>query len=216
MRCLLVVKASLSLFWLLATLGRFRLELCVETSGCSGAVRTHCFTRKTRNTKAELSPSKEDELYSHKGKKAHYFDEKQLVCCQLDAEFTLLLKFAAGSAVFLFSFFFFFFFEWLQKENWLSTDRLPCPHCTKEGNYFGKCLELEKNNMNTGKCLKAGKSTWQMEWKMWDVIALFKGSGLHFIQFFFKSINHESFCCTDGIFIPFKWDHIFQWIHRKV
>ena len=46
-----------------------------------------------------------------KEKKAHYFDEKQLVCCQLDAEFTLLLKFAAGSAVFLFSFFFFFFFE---------------------------------------------------------------------------------------------------------
>lgn len=69
----MVVKASLSLFRLLATLGRFRLELCVETSGCSGAVRTDCFTSKTRNTKAELSTSKEDELYSHKRKKSSLF-----------------------------------------------------------------------------------------------------------------------------------------------
>lgn len=30
----------------------------------------------------------------------HYFDEKQLVCCQLVTEFTLLVRFAAGSDVF--------------------------------------------------------------------------------------------------------------------
>lgn len=46
-----------------------------------------------------------------KEKKAHYFDEKQLVRCQLDAEFTLLLKFAAGSAVFSFFLLLLFFFE---------------------------------------------------------------------------------------------------------
>ena len=183
MRCLLVVKASLSLFRLLATLGRFRLELCVETSGCSGAVRTHCFTRKTRNTKAELSTSKEDELYSHKRKKAHYFDEKQLVRCQLDAEFTLLLKFAAGSAVFLFFFFFFFLNDFRKKIGSRQTGFLVHTVPKKEIT-LANVWNWKNNNMNAGKCLKAGKSTWQMEWKMWDVIALFKGSGLRFIQFF--------------------------------
>lgn len=39
-------------------------------------------------------------------KNTHYFDETQLVCCQLAAEFTLVVKFAAGSNV-LFIYFFF-------------------------------------------------------------------------------------------------------------
>lgn len=30
-------------------------------------------------------------------KQTHYFDEKQLVCCQLGAEFPLVVKLAAGS-----------------------------------------------------------------------------------------------------------------------
>lgn len=110
-----------------------------------------------------------------------------------------------------------FFFEWLQKENWLSTDRLPCPHCTKERNYFGKCLELKKQQHE---CRKVFKS-WQIN--MTDGVknvrcdcALQRLRSAFHPVFFFKSINHESFCCTDGIFIPFKWDHIFQWMHRKV
>lgn len=34
--------------------------------------------------------------FRQKGKQTHYSDEKQLVCCQLGAEFTLLEDFAAG------------------------------------------------------------------------------------------------------------------------
>lgn len=48
-------------------------------------------------TGAEPSVTEEDRSFSHERKQTHYFDEKQLVCCQLDAEFTLLVKSAAGS-----------------------------------------------------------------------------------------------------------------------
>ena len=116
MRCLLVVKASLSLFWLLATLGRFRLELCVETSGCSGAVRTHCFTRKTRNTKAELSPSKEDELYSHKGKKSSLFWWETAGVLPIRCWIYIIIEICCWQCCFSFFFFLLFFLNDFRKK----------------------------------------------------------------------------------------------------
>lgn len=111
--CLLVVKASLSHFWLLAVLDRFILDLYLETSGCSGVVRTHCFNGKTRKLKLSFECLKKIDNILIKEKQTHYFDEKQLVCCQLGTKFTLLVKFAAGSDGF-------FVCAWVQKENWLS------------------------------------------------------------------------------------------------
>lgn len=41
-------------------------------------------------------------IFLIKEKQTHYFDEKQLVCCQLGTKFTLLVKFAVGNNVFFF------------------------------------------------------------------------------------------------------------------
>lgn len=104
-------------------------------------VRTHCFNGKTPKLKLSFHCLKKIDNIFIKGKQTHYFDEKQLVCCQLDAEFTLLVKFAAGSDGF------YFFCALVQKENWLSTNRLPCTLCTTEKYYFGKSLGMQKQHV---------------------------------------------------------------------
>lgn len=114
----------------------------METSGCSGVVRTHFFNGKTRKPKLSSRCLRKIDNILIKEKQTHYFDEKQLVCCQLDTEFTLLVKFAAGSD----GFYYLFFCARVQKENWLSTDRLPRPLCATERFYFGKKLGIAKRH----------------------------------------------------------------------
>lgn len=166
-------QKSHSLLWLLAMSGRFRPDLYQETSGCSDVVRT-----QTRKLKLRV---KKIDNFLIKEKQTHYFDEKQLVCCQLGAEFTLLVKFATGSDVF----FFFFVHEFRKKLGSCQTDFLV--HSVTEKDItlakVSTCKTTCKQEKKSQRMI-AGKSTWQMEWKIWDLIALFKGSGLCYIQFF--------------------------------
>lgn len=99
------------------------------------------------------------------------------MCCQLGAEFTLLEKLAAGSN-------FFFFSVWMSSENKLALTGFLVHVVPEKDIILAKVRNCKTTYMQ--------KQSWQMEWKMWDVVALFKGSGLCFIQFFL-SINHESF-----------------------
>lgn len=104
--------------------GRFKPDHYVGALGCSYAVRRQSFSANTQRVgegflcreKTDNSPIKEIQT--------HYFDEKQLVCCQLVTEFTLLVKFAAGHDV---SFIRVCLKRWrVLTENWLQRPA-PCP-----------------------------------------------------------------------------------------
>lgn len=119
---------------------------------------------------------------------------KQLVCCQLGAEFTLLVgKFAAGT----------------DEENWLSARQASlstlCTYLlwqkkkTLKTQCTMKCMrEWGGCGGEARSCWKAGKTTPQMEWKIWNVFAILKEIGLRCAHifflpfpFFFVSINLE-------------------------
>lgn len=144
--------------------GRFRPDL--KTSGCSGVVGANCISGNTQKLQPSFQCLKKIDNFLIKEKQAHYFDEKQLVSCQLDTEFTLLVKFAAGSDVFFPFFLSLFFYEWVLKDYWLSTDELSCPLCAIARYYFSKSFARGIANVyvcvsrrEKSQCIKAGKST---------------------------------------------------------
>ncbi len=131
---------------------RFRLDLYLETSGYSGVVRTHCLNGKTQKLKLSFQCLKKIDNILIKEKQTHYFDEKQLVCCQLGAEFTLLVKCAAGSDVFFFSFF------CMSSERKLALDR----EASLSALYHRKILLWQKFGIAKQHICRKNKSSWQI------------------------------------------------------
>lgn len=95
------------------------------------------------------------------------------MCCQLVAEFTLLVKFAAGSD-------FFVFFLSASSDRNLALDREASVSTLHADRYYlGKSLGNNIYAEKTSRRAKAGPPSYrQMERETWDVMELFKGSGL--------------------------------------
>lgn len=79
----------------------FALSFCCwqpQTRSQSGhSEHPQCLSVTHEDSKLRFQHRKKRDHFRIKGKQAHYFDEKQLVCCQLGGEIRLLAKFATGT-----------------------------------------------------------------------------------------------------------------------